>query len=168
LLSGNLWLTAFVVTAPVAIIILLFIIFFNPGLLRRLFAASDFQQSLSGQGNGFKIKEPVTNYNNRRHFAYVYCTLFIYYLIATTFFGQYQERYRMPVMVVFIIPVLGFFLASFDKKQFFNKATLTIKSVIVALFLIIWVLQAGNALSRKERLNNAIESAEKDKIISSI
>ncbi len=163
LFRGNLWLTAIVTVAPVAIIILLFIIFFNLSSLGKLVISTDNPES--------GIKTPLTGYrlpisNNRRHYIYIHCTLFIYYLIATTFFGHYQERYRIPVMVVFIVPVLSYFLSSFDKKQFLNRTSLITKSIIIVFFLTVWIFQARRALSNEERLNNAIESAEKIKALS--
>jgi hypothetical protein len=64
----------------------------------------------------------------------------------------------MPVMVVFIIPMLGYFIAVFDRKQFFNKASLLIKGGVIVLFLVIWTFQAKRAISNKVRFDNAIES----------
>jgi len=132
LLNENLWLTSIVVVAPVALIILLFIVFFNFSAIKLLF--------------------------NRQHFLYIYCLLFFYYLIATVFYGQYQERYRLPLMVVFIIPALSYFISTFNKREFFNKTSMIIKGSVILLFLTVWVFQAKKAISNKQRLKNAIES----------
>jgi hypothetical protein len=144
LMKGNLWLTSIIVVVPVALIIILLISFFNFSALKKLFTFPD---------NRFIN-------NSDKHFLYVFFLLFFYYIIATVFFGQYSERYRLPVMVVFIIPLLSYFIASFDGKQFFNRAILTAKCVVVVLFITIWVFQAKKAISNKERLNNAIESVK--------
>jgi hypothetical protein len=93
-------------------------------------------------------------------FLYIYLLLFIYYIIVTIFFGQYQERYRLPVMVVFIVPMLGYFIATFDRKQFMNRTSLGIKGALIALFMTIWVFQAKTAIGNKVRLENAIEKIE--------
>ena len=93
-LKGNLWLTSISVVAPVALIILLFILFFNLNSIRKL-----------NGSRGTVNQQQATS--NKQHFLSVYLLMFVYYLIATIFFGQYQERYRMPLMVVFIIPVLS-------------------------------------------------------------
>jgi hypothetical protein len=142
LFKGNLWLTSIIVVAPVALIVLLFIFFFNISALKRLFRS--------------EYKRLTCSVN--KHLLYVYFLLFFYYIIATVFFGQYSERYRLPVMVVFIIPLLGYFIASFDTKQFFNRVALTGKCIVVVLFITIWVFQAKKAISNKARLKNAIES----------
>jgi hypothetical protein len=148
LLKGNLWLTSIIVVAPVALIILLFIIFFNFPALRQLYNASTQQPATSNQ-------QPNSN---KSGFLFIYLILFIYYILATIFFGQYQERYRLPVMVVFIIPMLGYFIAAFDHKNFLNKGSLIIKGLVIVLFLIVWIFQAKKAIRNEERLENAIES----------
>jgi hypothetical protein len=203
LFKGNLWLTSIIVVAPVAIIIILFILFFNYEAVRKLIrrqALSSVALSPNSQVSGMKRrrrtsgfalhsrqaeegdglqatgnqpcelaqnkhlsiisqgKQPATS--NQEHFLSIYLLLFVYYLIATIFYGQYQERYRMPLMVVFIIPVLGYFIASFNKEQFLKKTSLMIKSAIIVLFLTIWTFQAEKAISNKERLNNALESVK--------
>jgi hypothetical protein len=168
LLNGNLRLTAMVVVAPVAMIILLFILLFNYQAIKQLFKNSS---GLRAQGSGNSVPSalrpvPYSSHpafsphhlQNNKHFLYIYCLLFFYYLIATIFFGQYQERYRMPLMVVFIIPMLGYFIATFNKKQFFNRISLIIKGGVIILFLTVWVFQAKKAISNKDRLENAIES----------
>ncbi|MCX6253722.1 MAG: hypothetical protein NTV31_04505 [Bacteroidia bacterium] len=175
LFKGSLWLTSIIVVAPVALIILMFILFFNFSAILQLTKGATAQGrngTVAQRYNGSPLpthrspfnshhsstdhRLPITDY--KKHFFYIYCLLFFYYLIASIFFGQYQERYRMPLMVVFIIPALGYFIASFNKEQFLKKSSLIIKSVIIVLFLTVWVFQAKKAISNKERLENAIES----------
>jgi len=151
LFKGNLWLTSIVVVAPVALIILLFIMFFNLSALKQLLG-----HQVSSRLMPHASRPPSDN----RGFLSVYLLLFVYYIIATIFYGQYQERYRLPMMVVFIIPTLGFFIASFNKDQFFKRSTLTIKSVVIVLFLAIWTFQTKKAIGNKQRFENAIESLE--------
>jgi len=177
LFKGNLWLTSIVVVAPVALIIILFIMFFNYSALRQLFNSSTHYLAPSThfvhriRQPAEKVEHPVYQpklqrrlapgtqhqVTNKSGFLYIYLLLFIYYIIATIFFGQYQERYRLPVMVVFIIPMFGYFIAAFEKKQFLNRLSLTIKSSVIVLFLIIWIFQAKKAISNTDRLQNAIE-----------
>ena len=155
LFKGNLWLTSIVVVAPVAIIILLFIFFFNCTALKNLLTLN---KTTTLDRKTARLQDRKTNY-----FLYIYFLLFLYYLIATIFFGQYQERYRLPLMVVFIIPALSYSITSYNKEQFFKKSTLVLKSSFIALFLTIWVFQAKNAISNKNRLQNAIELIESQK-----
>ncbi|MCJ7448905.1 MAG: hypothetical protein MUO72_14560 [Bacteroidales bacterium] len=148
LLKDKLWLTSLIVVAPVAIIILMFVACFDFSVLRKLF--------ISTYTRSKDLQDPQDRKTN--YFLYVYLLLFFYYIMATVFFGQYQERYRLPVMVVFIIPVLGYFIANFNKKEFLNQTSLIIRGALIAIFLTIWVFQAKNAISNKERFNNAMES----------
>jgi hypothetical protein len=167
LLKGHLWLTSVVVVTPVALIILMFILLFNYQAIKQLFNNSSGPRA-QGSGNSVSCAlrtGPSTSHASRpsyekRGFLYVYLLLFVYYVIATIFFGQYQERYRLPLMVVFIIPSVGFFIASFDKEQFFKKSTLLIKGAVIVLFLTIWTFQARKAIGNKQRFENAIESVQ--------
>lgn len=161
LMKNKLWFTSIVVAAPVAIILLLFIVFFDFQSLKNLFYVSTVNGTQSGNHSDESgYRPPLTSFRDsgKSGFIYIYLILFIYYITATIFYGHYQERYRLPVMVVFIVPVLGFFIASFNKKHFFDMTSLIIKTVIIALFLTIWIFQAKKAISNEERLKNAIES----------
>ena len=169
LLKDRLWLTSIVVVAPVALIILLFIIFFNLSSLKKLFNTSTFQSSNSSTLQLTTHHSPLTTHRlpltgyrlpitANNDFIYIYVVLFIYYLIATIFFGHYQERYRIPVMVLFIIPMLGYFMATFNKMHFFNKVSLSIKGGILVLLLVFWTFQVKESIQDKERFQNALRS----------
>ncbi len=145
LLKDKLWLSAILVVAPVALIIVLFISLFNWGTLKYINCETDEKASANNS------------------FFYIYILFFIYYLIATIFLGQYQERYRLPVMVVFLVPVLSYFIANFDKREFLNRTALIRKGIIMAVFLVIWIIQAEKTISNKERLSNLIESINNHK-----
>jgi hypothetical protein len=135
LFKENLWLTSIIVVAPVSIIILLFVLFFD-------------RKTLS-------LQDCKTDY-----FLYVYFTIFIYYIISTIFYGQYQERYRMPLIVCFIIPVLGYFIASLRKDQFLKKSSIVFKGIIIGLLVILWSFQAKKAIVNEQRLENALKTLE--------
>jgi len=154
LLKGNLWLTSIVVVVPVALVILMFICIFNLGSIRKLLKPSTIQHIKATPHTADSIQDT----GRSEHFFYVYFLLFFYYLIASIFFGQYQERYRLPIMVVFIIPILSYFVATFDKKNFFSKVSLSIKIGVIMLFLVIWMLQVNRTISNVARLDNFRES----------
>jgi hypothetical protein len=150
LLKENLWVTSIVVVAPVALIIFLFILFFDPSTFVR--------RSLGRVGSS--TPSTLQQTSSRYVFLFIYLTLFIYYIIATIFYGHYQERYRLPLMVVFIIPVLSYFLATFNKGEFLKKTSLIFKGVVIVLFLAVWIFQTKKAIGNKQRFENAIESIE--------
>jgi hypothetical protein len=146
LLKGNLWLTSIVVVLPVVFIIMLVIMSFNLSVMRELISNSSTAK--------------LQNYNYK-YFIYIYLLLFVYYIIATSFFGHYQERYRMPVMVCFIIPITAVFISDFDLKNYLKKPGIYIRSAITILVLVIWIFQAKAAIANKDRLGAALEQAEK-------
>ena len=155
LLKENLWLTSIIVVAPIALIILLFISFLNFSAFKKLFI------SINEPPPALKAnKTSSQQIFNNKHFLYIYILLFFYYLIATIFFGQYQERYRMPVIVAFVIPLLSYFISTFEKEQFLNRISLSVKSIVIVLFVTIWMFQTNKAISDKARFNNAIESVK--------
>lgn len=174
LFKRNLWLTSIVVVVPVSMIIILFILFFNLSEIKQLFNTSIFQPfnsstpapikhfNSSAVQNRSALRSPnaARSASSNAGFLYLLLTLFIYYLLATIFFGQYQERYRMPVMVLFIIPALGYFIVKFEKKQFLKKTSLIIKGAVIVLFITVWSFQARKAILNKERFENAIESVK--------
>jgi hypothetical protein len=149
LLKETLWLTSFMVVAPVAFILLLFIIFINYRIPNN--------ESLNGE---LKIGKPIPRSLNASLFFFL--TILLYYIFISVFLGQYQERYRLPAMVVFLIPVLAYSVESFDKKHFFNKSSMAVRATVLIVFLIVWVFQAGKALSGRVRFENAIELIRKD------
>jgi hypothetical protein len=161
LLKEKLWLTAIVVVAPVALIILMFILFFNYPALRNLTSQTTYSgiqniQDTTLNSEGSQNIQQSTPSNNG--FFYIYLLMFFYYIIISVFLGHYQERYRLPIMVAFIIPVLCYFIASYDKTQFLNKVSLSIKGGIIVLLLLIWTFQAKEAILDKARLQNALKS----------
>ena len=147
LLKGKTWLTAGVVAFPVVFLIVMLIMFFDYRLLVNLFIR-------------YKKEDSEAGILNRNVFLYVYLIMFFYYLVATIFYGHYQERYRMPVMTLFIIPVLSYFIAYFNKKEFLRKGPLIVKGIITVLFLVSWSLQIYHASERKVRYWKAIEESE--------
>ena len=89
--------------------------------------------------------------------------ILLYYLAASVFFGQYQERYRMPLMVCLLIPYLSWAIIKFDyRKLIKNKIELFIKTTVIILILIIWTSQAYNALVvHKDRYIGTAKSISK-------
>ena len=138
------------VSAPVFIILLLFVLLFDYGSLSKYF-------------KGGSVNRPdIENTKALNHFTYIYLLLFVYYIMAITFFGHYQERYRMPVMVCFIIPLLAVFISRFDKSRFWQRPGIYIRTGISVILIVIWSSQACIAMKKKERLYNAIEQTEVD------
>jgi len=155
LFKDRLWLTAIIVTAPLALIILMFIQLFNIKILKDLLRV----KSLFQYSTNPRIQRNKPNIG-QKHFMYIYLMLFIYYIVATCFFGHYQERYRLPVMVCFVIPLTAILLANFRLIEYMKRPGIYIRSIITVLFLVIWIFQARTAISNTGRLNNAIEVAK--------
>ena len=80
----------------------------------------------------------------------------LYYIAGSVFYGQYQERYRMPLMVCFLIPYLAWSLVSFDYKNLIkNKKEIVLKTLITLLILSVWASQAYHSLVvRKDRYSD--------------
>jgi 4-amino-4-deoxy-L-arabinose transferase-like glycosyltransferase len=146
--QGRLWATAFIVVLPVMFFVFTFIMFFDFREMKKMLVIDKTSPDDESKNAGI------------RHFFYVYLLLFFYYIIATVFFGHYQERYRLPVIVLFLIPILSYFISMFDKKRFYKRISVAIKGTIIILFLVIWVFQAKNALKNNARFQNAIESTK--------
>jgi hypothetical protein len=160
MLKGRLWLTAILVVAPVPMIILMFIVFF-PSVTRRAYISD--RRIINDQQHITIDTTSINSYslavaNKKIIFLYTYGLFFFYYLAASIFYGHYQERYRLPIMVVFIIPIVSYFITVFNKREFLNRRALFIKSAIILLFLTIWISQAKRAVLNTERLNKAIEA----------
>jgi hypothetical protein len=150
LFKENLWLTSFFVVAPVAIILLLLIIFFKYRISNN--------ECLNGE---LYFGDTARRPNNG--FFFFFLTILLYYIFISVFLGQYQERYRLPAVVVFLVPLLAYSVESFDKKQFLNKSSIAARMIVMIVFLAAWVFQAGKALADEDRLANAIELIRKDK-----
>ena len=126
LFNSKIYLTAIFLVLPFSLMLLTIILF------------SDYKVIIRG------LKNP----------KYQMLFLFVgYYIAGSVFYGQYQERYRMPVMVCFIIPFTAYSLIK-RKWELFkkNKRIIMIKSAIILVILIIWFSQAYHALViRKDR-----------------
>lgn len=138
-LRGSLILTLFSTVLPVIIIILPFILLYNHHTVRRLFISSN---------------------DYGRLFYKVWLLFFVYYLIASIFYGQYQERYRMPIMVLFIIPALAVFIVTFDRNFLKAQREWLVKAIIVVLLFLSWGSQAIRVLGNTERLHEGIRKLE--------
>lgn len=164
LLKGKLWLTAIVVVAPVAMFILLFIAFFDFQLLKKIFYRlpnTDYRLPVTSGRTPCTADPPPQTANHSADnsgFILICLTLFIYYIIATVFYGQYQERYRIPVIVVFIVPLLSIFILSYKKVSYTNKLSVIFKSIIIGLFIFVWAFQLKSTLNNKTRIENALKT----------
>ena len=110
-------LTATIIVLPVVLFILLFIVSFDAKLLI------------------YTIKKrPEMQFMG---------ILFLYYIVATVFYFAYQERYRIPVMVCFLLPLLAINLTNFRLKLLLQqKKELIIKFLVILLFLTNWSYEA--------------------------
>ncbi len=136
LLKEKLWITALVVAAPVALIILAFIATFKSDNYKK-FADNTFIP--------------------------VYITFFAYYIIATILYGHYQERYRLPLMVMFIVPLLSVSLAFVMKGYFFSGRSMVAKTILIMLFIAVWSVQTHNTMNNKGRMDNLLQELGKIK-----
>jgi len=132
--EDNMYLTAIFLVLPFSLMILLILFF------------SDIKIVVSG------LKNP----------NYLLMFLMVgYYILGSVFYGQYQERYRMPLMVCFLLPYLGYLINSFKLDTFSYKKKL-INIVAVFLVLVIWSNQLYNVVvTKKERYMNTIERVKK-------
>jgi len=142
-LKGRMVATLGFTVIPVVLIVLLLILLFNGKTTKRL-----FMSRINSREEGAGL------------FYIIWLLMFVYYLIATIFYGQYQERYRMPLMVMFIIPALAVFIATFERGFFKVGREMVIKSVIVALFAVSWGSQVLHAIGNTERFEKGIEKLE--------
>lgn len=120
LLKGQRIITAIIVVVPFALMILLIVITVNiPRVKKALYRNEILLMGL----------------------------LLLYYISGSVFYGHYAERYRLPVIVCFVIPFLSWSLLKFKLKELLNnKITLYLKVGVVVLILVIWVFQTYNAL----------------------
>lgn len=140
LLRERLWLASIIVTAPVALFLLLFIQLFNINLLK------DPGGESTSDKRGFQFK-------------YIFLLLLFYYIVAICFFGHFQERYRLPVIVIFLLPLTAVFISEFRLSKYWKKPGFYIRQSVSMMVFTIWVLQAITAISNKERLYNALIDA---------
>lgn len=134
LLKNKIWLTSFIIVMPVVLFVVMFIFLYDGDAIKRL-------------------------YSNRTEilpFLILFVLLFGYYLVASIFYGHYQERYRIPILVLFVIPAISYFLANLKTKEFIKKS-IYIKGTILAIFIVVWIGQIVRQLSNKERIGNVIE-----------
>ena len=82
-------------------------------------------------------KKIIKGINNPR---ILFMLLLGYYIVGSVFYGQYQERYRMPLMVCFLIPYLAYSIYYFKWKILkINKKTTILKACCVVLIGVIWL-----------------------------
>jgi hypothetical protein len=138
LLKNKIVLTSIVIVAPVVLILILFVILYSGDVIKRLLFLSP---------DSFP-------------FLTLFVMLFAYYIIASVFYGHYQERYRIPIMVLFVVPVVSYFIACIDIKKLIKKKSVIIKGTILVLFFVVWSSQIVKGLLNRERINNVIELIE--------
>jgi hypothetical protein len=124
-------LTALFLQTPFTLIIVLFLLCFDFRLFKQLL-------------------------NNR--LTWIWIGLFIYWLGATIFYGVFQERYRIPIMVIFIIPALSFFISRFSFRAYSqDKKSIILKTISIIFIFGIWSSQAHYALIiRSDRYFNFV------------
>ena len=98
----------------------------------------------------FDIKVVKKYCLNRFFFTWV--IFFSYWITAIVFYQSFQERYRIPVMVIFLLPVFSLFISDFKIKNMFKGKIAILKCIVLSVVLLSWVSQAYNVLVvRKER-----------------
>lgn len=131
-IKERLWFSAIVVVVPVTLMILGLIMFFNIALVRKFISRN-------------------------RYVSFYYLNFLAYYIFISVFLGQYQERYRLPIMAAFFIPALAFLISNYSKIQFNSRKPVFIKFSLMLGAAVIWLFQARDALNNNERVNKAIE-----------
>ncbi|MCX7735848.1 MAG: hypothetical protein N2319_03955 [Candidatus Kapabacteria bacterium] len=120
LFNRNFIITSAIIVFPVVIFVILFVLVFK--------------------------KESYKLILNDKKLLLMFLMLF-YYLAATIFYGPYQERYRIPVLTLFILPFIAIFSDNLSFKSIFgNKKSLFIKILILLTFITVWSYQAYEAL----------------------
>lgn len=116
--KGNLYLTALFLVFPFAAMIMSIILLSD---IKRCFKA---------------LKRPE------------YMLLFLmvgYYIVCSVFYGQYQERYRLPLMVCFLLPYLAFLINRFKwGKNIVNRKRINI--IIGLMIIVVWCSQLYNVV----------------------
>jgi len=77
----------------------------------------------------------------------------VYFVAATSLYGHYQERYRMPIFVCFLIPLFAYNLTNFRIKDFFKSKKIVVwKTIMILLVIFIWSTQVYHVLvTRRDR-----------------
>lgn len=120
LFNRNFLITSATIVLPVVFFIMLFILSFKKESLKTIFAD--------------------------KRLLFMFLFLF-YYLAATIFYGQYQERYRIPDITLFILPFIAIFSENLSFKNLIkDKKSLLIKVFIILIFISVWSYQAYEAL----------------------
>ena len=120
LFNYNVLATSLYLQIPVILIFILLLLSFEPAIVRKLIS---------------------------RKFAWTWVFLFIYFVSATTFYGPYQERYRIPVIVIFFLPALSYQLYMFRIQSLYVRRRLSMcKAVGIVCVCSIWSFQAYEAL----------------------
>lgn len=139
IMKGDLIITAVLLVVPFALLILAIVITFEINFLKKVIMRPELM---------------------------LLAIMLLYYLVASVFYGQYQERYRMPLMVCFLIPYLSWAITKFDiKKLMSNKGVMTIKTIAILFVVSIWIFQSYDALIvHKDRYFGVAETFSKGKI----
>jgi len=117
LLNGKTILAALVLVVPVVVII------------------TSLIMTLDLKGSIKKVKKEPT--------CQLMTILLVYYIIATVFYYSYSERYRIPVMVCFWIPLLAHSISEFRLRLLLkNKKELIIKTLVFLVFAVNWSYEA--------------------------
>lgn len=116
--SGNWILTSILLVLPIIFLIILFLL---------LFDFSDFKKILN---NNLLIFLALSGF---------------YYILGSVFYGHFQERYRMPFVVTFLIPYVAYKLADFKFSKL-TKNKVIVKIILVLIALGIWGSQAYEVL----------------------
>lgn len=120
LFNRNFLISSAIVVLPIVFFVMLFIISFKKESLKTIFA------------------------DKRLLFMFL---LLFYYLAATIFYGHYQERYRIPDVILFILPFIAIFSENLSFKNLIkDKKSLLIKIFIILIFISAWSYQAYEAL----------------------
>jgi len=137
MLKGKIILSSLFLVIPFAILVILMVITFN-------------------------LKKVITALRTKPN-VLLLALILLYYLAASVFFGHYQERYRMPLMVCLLIPYLSRAIIKFNyRKLINNKFVLFVKTTVIILILIIWSSQAYYAIVvHKDRYIGTAKSISK-------
>lgn len=85
-----------------------------------------------------------------------------YLIAATTLYGHYSERYRIPVVIAAIIPISSFYLNKIIHKseKILSKSRVILVIVVILVQVLVWFYQVNHIMTHKERYFGAIEKYE--------